>query len=124
MGYRSDVMIVTEHKLAKELYTLDDEINIFDDIHNRKDDLWVFKMSSVKWYEGWGYINVENYEDFVAKAKDVVKLLNDHKNYSEGYGYKFIRIGKNKEDNEEYSNNDELFEDFYIERTIYEPADI
>lgn len=111
MGYRSDVMIVTEHKLAKELYTLDDEINIFDDIHNRKDDLWVFKMSSVKWYDGWGYI-------------DLMKLLNDHKNYSEGYGYKFIRIGENKEDNEEYSNNDELFEDFYIERTIYEPADI
>lgn len=110
MGYRSEVGIKCREK-AFELFrkAIIEQAFFPSKVYKNNSGEYTIYWSWVKWYDGYPEVSA---------IEDVMKILNKE-SYAdnEEYGYRFLRIGEDQDDNEERENDYSL--DFYIERSIY-----
>lgn len=98
MGYRSEVAIKCEEKAYQMLIDTCKNVGLMPDTVYKDDDKYILKWDCIKWY------------DLYPEVKAIEKCLKEFNGLycegkKEGCGYKFIRIGEENEDIEEYTND-------------------
>lgn len=108
MGYRSDVVIKCQERAFDMFVAAMRQHNFKPDYVGKMpcSDEYVFQWMGVKWYD-------EYYEIYA--VDDVMRQL-DGLEFTEGFGYSFVRLGENYEDIETRENTYDI--DLYVLRTI------
>ena len=108
MGYRSEVAIKCEEKAFKMLKETYDRVNFAPHKVYKDEDCFILYWDWVKWFDCY---------DDVSAIEDVMSKL-DQLDDTEGYGYRFMRLGENDDDIETREN------DYNIELWMIRKIDI
>lgn len=107
MGYYSEVAIKCEEKafkLFEEVFSKKELYVEPDHIYKDGDD-YIIHWDWIKWYDGF---------EGVDAITDVMETLND--NTTDGYGYRFMRLGEDDNDTETMENDYDI--DLWMIRKI------
>lgn len=98
MGKISEVAIKCQEKSYEKLMETCKKLEYLPDKIYKDDDQYILYWESVKWF------------DWLEEPKAIENVLSDLDNLCDepGYGYKFIRIGEETDDEEFMTNNNDI----------------